>query len=276
VVLRILPRLTILLLALAIAVPGVAHAQAAAAGPVLSSAEQDALAQINAYRTSLGLRPVRLDPMLQREAEWYAADMAAHDNFSHDHRDSLGRLPAERLNAFGYRFADMAAENTAAGYPDGADTFQQWRNSPPHDRTMRESTYRLIGIAMAYAPNTSSEWYWVSAYGPDAVTAAHEEAAEGTISVTIRVPVLPLVVLRHCTPLQAHERCVRAASNTERAPTELQVQRRVNGVWSRTTYTSDEHVTLRVRPGGATRVRVLAYDEDNRWPTRGPWRVIRP
>ena len=85
--------------------------------PVLTSrAEQDALTRINAYRAGLGLRPVRLDPVLQQEAEWYADDMAANDNFNHDHRDSLGRLPASRLAAFDYKFPDLAAENSAAGY----------------------------------------------------------------------------------------------------------------------------------------------------------------
>src|SRR5918992_478904 len=56
---------------------------------VLSPQEQDALTRINAYRSALGLRPVRLDSVLQQEAEWYANDMAVHDNFNHDHRDSL-------------------------------------------------------------------------------------------------------------------------------------------------------------------------------------------
>lgn len=281
--LRHILRLTLLGLVLLVAVPAGALAQDAPQA-TLTPPEQVALNLINAYRTSLGLKPVRLDPVLQQEAEWYAQDMAANDNFNHDHRDSLGRLPASRLAAFGYRFPDLAAENSAAGYPDGASTFQQWRNSPPHDRTMREPTYRTIGIAAAYGPGTSSGWYWVSTYGPDPKRsrqqiedAQADEDAGGLTSITVRVPKLPHVVVKECAtePLQAGEHCVHVQAGTHRAPTELQIQRRGTGSWSKSTFAIGESKTIRLRRGIA-RVRVLLYDPDNRWPTRGPWRVIRP
>jgi uncharacterized protein YkwD len=274
-------RLGLLVLALLAVAPATALAQDT---PVLTSAEQDALTRINDYRVALGLRPVRIDPVLQKEAEWYADDMAVHDNFNRDHRDSLGRLPASRLAAFDYKFADLAAENTAAGYADGASTFEQWRLSPPHERTMRESTYRTIGIAAAYREGSSSGWYWVSTFGPDpnrSRESIEEEQAQqddgGRTSVTVRVPVLPRVVVTPCEPQlrSGGERCVRVAPDTHRAPTELQIQRRGAGSWSKVTYATEESRIIRIRRGIA-RVRVLAYDPDNRWPTRGPWRVIRP
>jgi uncharacterized protein YkwD len=276
-------RLALLMLAVLAVAPAAASAQASPI--VLTPAEQDALTRINAYRVSLGVRPVRLDPVLQREAEWYAQDMAAHDNFNHDHRDSLGRLPASRLASFGYKFPDLAAENSAAGYPDGASTFEQWRLSPPHERTMRETTYRTIGIAVAYQPGTSSGWYWVSTYGPDPRRSrqsiedaqAQEEDGGGLTSITVHVPALPHVVVTSCRTEHrpAGERCVRVSADTTRAPTELQIQRRGAGKWSKATFAAEESKTIRLRRGIA-RVRVLAYDPDNRWPTRGPWRVIRP
>ena len=275
-------RLALLVLTVLAVVPATASAQDTQV--VLTPAEQDALTRINAYRAGMDLRPVRLDPVLQREAEWYAQDMAINDNFNHDHRDSLGRLPASRLAAFGYKFPDLAAENSAAGYADGASTFEQWRLSPPHERTMRESTYRTIGIAAAYREGSSSGWYWVSTFGPDpnrSRQAIEDEQAEeddgGLTSVTVRIPILPRVVVKPCLPehRQAGERCVRVTANTRRAPTELQIQRRGGGKWSKATFATDESKTLRVRRGIA-RVRVLAYDPDNRWPTRGPWRVIHP
>jgi uncharacterized protein YkwD len=280
---RHLIRLAVLALVVLAAVPSGAAAQDA--GQVsLTAPEQDALTRINAYRTGLGLRPVRLDPVLQEEAEWYAADMAANDNFNHDHRDSLGRLPASRLASFGYKFPDLAAENSAAGYPDGASTFEQWRLSPPHERTMREQTYRTIGIAVAYREGTSSGWYWVSTFGPDPTRsrdAIEDEQAEddgaGQTSVTVRVPLLPHVVVKSCsaTQLGVDERCVHVASDTRRGPTELQIQRRGAGTWAKSTFATGESKIIRIRRGIA-RVRVLVYDADNRWPTRGPWRVIRP
>jgi uncharacterized protein YkwD len=284
-------RLALLVLAVLAVVPTTAAAQdeqvtvAQDQQVVLTPQEQDAFTRINAYRTSLGLRPVRLDPVLQQEAEWYANDMAINDNFNHDHRDSLGRLPASRLAAFNYKFPDLAAENSAAGYADGASTFEQWRLSPPHERTMRESTYRTIGIAAAYREGSSSGWYWVSTFGPDpnrSRESIEEEQAEteddgGRTSVTVHVPALPRVLVTQCEASQRvkGERCVRVAADTHRAPTELQIQRRGAGSWSKVTYATEESRIIRIRRGIA-RVRVLAYDPDNRWPTRGPWRVIRP
>ena len=280
---RHLIRLALLALVALAVVPAGAAAQDTT--PVtLTAPEQDAFTRINAYRTSLGLRPVRLDPVLPEEAEWYAEDMATNDNFNHDHRDSLGRLPASRLASFDYKYPDLAAENSAAGYPDGASTFEQWRLSPPHERTMREQTYRTIGIAVAYREGTSSGWYWVSTFGPDPTRsreAIEDEQAEddggGQTSVTVRVPLLPHVVVKSCSAeeLATHERCVHVTADTRRAPTELQIQRRGAGTWAKSTFAPGESKIIRIKRGIA-RVRVLAYDADNRWPTRGPWRVIRP
>ncbi len=280
--LRNILRLALLALVVAAAAPAGATAQDT---PVtLTPPEQDALTRINDYRTGLGLRPVRLDPVLQAEAEWYATDMATNDNFNHDHRDSLGRLPASRLASFGYKYPDLAAENSAAGYPDGASTFEQWRLSPPHERTMHESTYRTIGIAVAYREGTSSGWYWVSTYGPDPnrsraeIEDAQAEADDGGLTaVTVAIPLLPHVVVTSCDAalLKSGERCVHVTADTRRAPTELQIQRRGAGSWSRSSFATDESKIIRIRRGIA-RVRVLVYDADNRWPTRGPWRVIRP
>jgi len=276
-------RLALLVLTLTALAPAAASAQDAQVS--LSSAEQDALTRINAYRAGMGLRPVRLDPVLQREAEWYAQDMAANDNFNHDHRDSLGRLPASRLAAFDFKFPDLAAENSAAGYEDGFRTFEQWRLSPPHERTMRESKYRIIGIAAAYRAGSSSGWYWVSTFGPDpgrSRQAIEDEQAEqdsgGSQSVTVRVPPVPRAIVAPCPVSEPREegvRCVRVTSSTRRAPIELQIQRRGAGTWSKATFATGDSKIIRIRRGIA-RVRVLAYDADNRWPTRGPWRVIRP
>ena len=211
--LRHILRLAVLALVVLAAVPAGAAAQDSPQ-VTLTPPEQDALTRINAYRASLGLRPVRLDPVLQEEAEWYADDMAAHDNFNHDHRDSLGRLPASRLAAFGYKYPDLAAENSAAGYPDGASTFEQWRLSPPHERTMRESTYHTIGIAAAYrAGNVLRVVLGLDLRPrsvPDPARQIEDAQAEandgGLTSVTIRVPILPHVVvevLRRCLPAGA-------------------------------------------------------------------------
>jgi len=150
---------------------------------------------------------------------------------------------------------------------------------------MRESTYRIIGIAAAYRAGSSSGWYWVSTFGPDpsrSRRAIEDEQAQqesgGSQSVTVRVPPVPRAVVTPCTTSERRdegERCVRVTSSTRRAPVELQIQRRGAGNWSKATFATGDSKIIRIRRGIA-RVRVLAYDTDNRWPTRGPWRVIRP
>jgi hypothetical protein len=95
--------------------------------------------------------------------------------------------------------------------------------------------------------------------------------------VTLRVLPLPRAVVTPCEASlrRSRERCVRVASSTQRAPVELQIQRRGAGKWSKATFAPGDSKIIRIRQGMA-RVRILAYDPDNRWPTRGPWRVIRP
>jgi hypothetical protein len=123
----------------------------------------------------------------------------------------------------------------------------------------------------------------VSTFGPDpkrSREAIEEEQAEDSgsrTSVVVQVPILPRVVVTSCEPehRSSGERCVHVTADTRRAPTELQIQRRGAGKWSKATFATDESKIIRLRRGVA-RVRVLAYDPDNRWPTRGPWRVIRP
>lgn len=127
------------------------------ASPGAQVDQQKALAMINEYRAKSGAGPLRLDPELGRIARSYAATMAAADRMSHQvtAADKLG----ERLRAEGYAFA-AAGENIAAGYRTLAEAFSGWRQSPPHDRGMKDKDMTLMGIGTAVNPNSKYKVFW--------------------------------------------------------------------------------------------------------------------
>lgn len=119
--------------------------------------EAKAVEMISGYRARFGVAGLRLDPELSRIAEDYARQMAAADKMSHS-------LTAEskigpRLRAAGYAF-DAAGENIAAGYRTLAEAFSGWRDSPAHDRGMKDPDMTVMGIGTAYNPASKYKVFW--------------------------------------------------------------------------------------------------------------------
>lgn len=113
-----------------------------------------ALSMINQYRVANGVAPLRLDPELTRIARDYAAVMARTDKMSH-YTIPIG----QRLVSAGYPAA-TAGENIAAGYHTLAEAFSGWRESPAHDRGMKDPDMTVMGIGTAYAPNSKYKVFW--------------------------------------------------------------------------------------------------------------------
>ena len=107
---------------------------------------------ISSYRRNHGLAGVSVDPGLQRLAEAEATAMAASGRPS-----SADRVKAE-MRAAGYR--DTGAD-LSAGYRTLAEAFSGWRESPTHDRVMRQPGVDRIGIATAYTPHAKYRVFWV-------------------------------------------------------------------------------------------------------------------
>ena len=114
-----------------------------------------AAADLNAYRTSKGLKPVRLDPALTAMAERQAKAMASTDAVSHD---AAGSFPT-RLAASGID-ATEAAENLGGGYLSLGEAMSGWRHSPGHDANLLMAGGSRFGIAIAKNPNTQYGVYW--------------------------------------------------------------------------------------------------------------------
>ncbi|WP_075216273.1 CAP domain-containing protein [Mongoliimonas terrestris] len=142
-----------------------------------------ALSMINQYRARSGVGALALDPELGRIARAYATEMAAADRMSHSLSDEA-RL-GNRLRANGYAFA-AAGENIAAGYRTLAEAFSGWRESPAHDRGMKDADMTRMGIGTAYNPNSKYKVFWCLIFSRppgDAVGVAGVPGVAGSPSV---------------------------------------------------------------------------------------------
>ena len=78
---------------------------------------QDAILQeVNAFRASAGLAPLRLEPRLSRAAEQHSRDMLARNFLSHQGSD--GSDPGARIARAGYRWRSYR-ENVGVGFAGG-------------------------------------------------------------------------------------------------------------------------------------------------------------
>jgi hypothetical protein len=110
---------------------------------------------INAYRSSRGLKPLRLDAALTAMAQRQADAMVAGDALSH----TVGGAFTTRLAAAGI-VADEAGENLGAGYFSLDEAMTGWRGSAEHDANLRMPGFTRMGVAIAKSPRTHYGVYW--------------------------------------------------------------------------------------------------------------------
>lgn len=112
------------------------------------------LCSINAERSRSGLAALRLNKRLSAAAAAHAGDMDARNYFSHD---SLGGGSfVDRIRRAGYLDGARSwtvGENLAwgsRGRSAPATITQMWMNSPGHRANILSSSFREIGIGVAY------------------------------------------------------------------------------------------------------------------------------
>ena len=137
-------------------------ASALAADPVLDNEEKALCKLVNTYRAQNGVPALKLSVSLTKASRWMSADMATRNYFSHT--DSLGRSYSRRISDFGYTGA-YKAENIAAGSNYASATFNQWKNSATHRKTMLSSTYKVMGIGRGYYAYSTYKMYWTMDFG---------------------------------------------------------------------------------------------------------------
>lgn len=148
--------------------------------------EQDLLNRINQYRAQNGKAALTMDTAPTRSAAWMSRDMAAHNQFSSNHVDSLGRGVGARLTQCDVPYT-RAGENLAAGNADAAATFEQWRTSPSHNSAMLDAGFTRAGVARATQPGSTYGWYWTM----DLTAPAQAAPATSSTTSTTTAPTVP-------------------------------------------------------------------------------------
>jgi uncharacterized protein YkwD len=151
-----------------------ANPRPSAADPSYDTQESQFLTLLNDYRESKGLSDLQPQDDLNEAADWFATDMATQDYYGGDqycydnfqkppHCDSLGRMPPQRVQAFGY--PQSVGENIAAGFGSAQSVFDAWKASSGHNANMLGSSYKSIGIGWDCTATSHYRCYWVTDFG---------------------------------------------------------------------------------------------------------------
>jgi uncharacterized protein YkwD len=141
---------------------GTAAAPSAPLRPAVSlnSLSRDVLVNINAFRTSHGLAPLRFSARLNLAAAQHSKEMARLGYFAHESANgSAFDKRVARFYPMGSRRYWSVGENLVWAAPDlAADAaLKLWLNSPPHRENLLTARWREIGISAVHvdaAPGT--------------------------------------------------------------------------------------------------------------------------
>jgi uncharacterized protein YkwD len=119
-----------------------------------------ALALINAQRSSAGIAPVAYSPQLQAAANAHVDWMVSNNTLSH--RGAGGRGIKSRVRASGF-CAGLVNENIANGQSSPQAVVSTWLGSPPHRRNilMRGVDHGAVG----FARDASGTLWWTMMMG---------------------------------------------------------------------------------------------------------------
>ena len=133
-----------------------------AAKPVQKLDPEKALAEINAFRTKNGRKPVVLDARLSQAAAVQSKAQAGRSRIGHDGFD--GSKPMQRAERAGFH-AKLASENVAAGQKSFSDAMRSWEESSGHRKNLLRPEVTAIGVAMA--ENEDGRAYWTLVLGAE-------------------------------------------------------------------------------------------------------------
>ncbi|WP_031554576.1 CAP domain-containing protein [Parvularcula oceani] len=124
--------------------------------PAEASRAARAIDDLNAFRGSRGLPPVRLAPALSEAAEAHVEDLAARGVVTTRSLDGAGVL--ERVRASGYAPA-AAASLVAGGYDSFEAALGAWRSDRVQKDRLLLPDVAEAGIAFAEAPDSEYRYY---------------------------------------------------------------------------------------------------------------------
>ena len=99
---------------------------------------------VNAYRESLGVLPLEIDPRLLQSARRHSKEMADLGYFAHESPTASEKTHAQRMKNAGY--AGGYSENIADGTGTGKGAFWMWFESPGHHKNMAHPGSAAIGV----------------------------------------------------------------------------------------------------------------------------------
>lgn len=115
----------------------------------------------NDYRLANGLHPLTYNALLESAAYAHASDPASTGS----HTGSDGSTPKSRVIASGYIPLTVAENIFISSYePDPEHAMDGWKNSPGHDKNLRNPSIREIGTAKHYHDD-QHRWVVVAVYG---------------------------------------------------------------------------------------------------------------
>ena len=110
---------------------------------------------VNAYRTTKGLPPYTVNPLLAQAAQRHANDIACHKLYVHTGSD--GSTPQSRVKDTGY-VATSVSENVNGNYPpfNGQEAVNWWINDKGdlrHGQNLISTTFTEIGVGYSFFDN---------------------------------------------------------------------------------------------------------------------------
>lgn len=115
---------------------------------------------LNLERAEAGLKPVVVNPDLQKLADDFACRMIVADFFGHTDPQS-GEGPGDRARGkYAYR---AIGENLAAGQPTPAEVMRVWMESPAHREIILDEKWTEVGLSVRHGGQYAI--YWVQEFG---------------------------------------------------------------------------------------------------------------
>lgn len=136
------------------------------AEPAPKEAVREVLRLINQERTTRGLKPLAVSPMLTAAAQSHANYMALNDCYAHVCRGEP--LLPERVKQTGYIYRKIS-ENIHAAQLDPHRLVAGWMRSPTHRKNILDPVVTEIGIGHRYLARDDGplrhHHYWVTNFG---------------------------------------------------------------------------------------------------------------
>jgi uncharacterized protein YkwD len=148
---RALVALAVLVSAFASVQAATARVEAAGAVEARDRLEAGLLSQINAFRRSRGLRPLRTSARLRAAADAHSGAMATQGFFAHASPDGTPFWRRVQRYYPKTRYWSVG-ENLLWSSPDvdAAGALRTWLNSPPHRRILLTARWREVGLSAVH------------------------------------------------------------------------------------------------------------------------------